>query len=638
MKESRALQQQSSEAAPSLVAPSLAAPVLEGAPESREAVADPLEVSSDDIAIGPYSDDADDEDDVVTLQMDTPLDDGEWMLQTSAYERRRLSTEQLSAERASGLPLSTRVWRNGMRAWTPLGEVDLSAAEGVAAAAAAAGAASKGGATPKASSEKPGMEEPAAGGTRPLVPPLAAPPKRAVLPLPSPPPPRMAPSPSRPGAAPASSPVLGSGAPASARALGSSPSSALGFGASRALGLSPPPPRVEVRSEPVSAALRAFDAPPLEAQPAARRVDTATSVALDLGPAAPRRSRAWGGLVAQGAAVVLALLGTSYALTRAGVFEPGATVARQASARLALQPVPVASGSISAPIAAPAAPIAAPSARIAAAAPPAAPEPAAVAQETAAAPTADVSPASDSDPSAGAALSSAGASKSVASKSVASKAAVSKAAVSKAAVSKAAVSKAAVPAAAPSPAAEERPSGSAAEAPAVTKEATEKSDGAQKPAAETAPAGGDSATADPSSPDPSSPRAKRAARRAAALEARRQQRAARAAGSAPRAEPGDAATPALEPGSTFDRQAAQAALTAAADQAKNCRPIGGPSGAGTVQVQYEPTGRVGLVTIVTPGFENSDAGACIQMLFRRARVPAFNGAKGAVMRQRFEIP
>jgi hypothetical protein len=26
------------------------------------------------------------------------------------------------------------------------------------------------------------------------------------------------------------------------------------------------------------------------------------------------------------------------------------------------------------------------------------------------------------------------------------------------------------------------------------------------------------------------------------------------------------------------------------------------------------------------------------MLFRRARVPAFNGTKGAVMRQRFEIP
>ena len=57
-----------------------------------------------------------------------------------------------------------------------------------------------------------------------------------------------------------------------------------------------------------------------------------------------------------------------------------------------------------------------------------------------------------------------------------------------------------------------------------------------------------------------------------------------------------------------------------------------------VQVQYEPSGRVGTVSIVTPGFENSEAAGCIQMLFRRARVPAFNGAKGALMRHRFEIP
>jgi hypothetical protein len=103
-------------------------------------------------------------------------------------------------------------------------------------------------------------------------------------------------------------------------------------------------------------------------------------------------------------------------------------------------------------------------------------------------------------------------------------------------------------------------------------------------------------------------------------------------------ERAEAASPALEPGSTFDRAAAQAALTAAAEQAKNCRPIGGPSGSGMVQVQYEPSGKVSAVTIVTPGFENSEAAGCIQMLFRRARVPAFNGTKGAVVRQRFEIP
>ncbi len=100
----------------------------------------------------------------------------------------------------------------------------------------------------------------------------------------------------------------------------------------------------------------------------------------------------------------------------------------------------------------------------------------------------------------------------------------------------------------------------------------------------------------------------------------------------------EAASAASEAGSTFDRQAAQTALSAAAEQAKNCRPIGGPSGSGTVQVTYEPSGKVASVTIVTAGFENSEAAACIQMLFRRAKVPAFNGAKTAVVRQRFEIP
>ena len=66
--------------------------------------------------------------------------------------------------------------------------------------------------------------------------------------------------------------------------------------------------------------------------------------------------------------------------------------------------------------------------------------------------------------------------------------------------------------------------------------------------------------------------------------------------------------------------------------------MGGPSGAGIVQVQYEPTGKVVSANIVTAGFENSDAADCIEMLFRRAKVPAFNGTKPVTMKQRFEIP
>jgi hypothetical protein len=66
--------------------------------------------------------------------------------------------------------------------------------------------------------------------------------------------------------------------------------------------------------------------------------------------------------------------------------------------------------------------------------------------------------------------------------------------------------------------------------------------------------------------------------------------------------------------------------------------MGGPSGAGIVQVQYEPTGKVVSANIVTAGFENSAAADCIEMLFRRAKVPAFNGTKPVTMKQRFEIP
>ena len=185
----------------------------------------------------------------------------------------------------------------------------------------------------------------------------------------------------------------------------------------------------------------------------------------------------------------------------------------------------------------------------------------------------------------------------------------------------------------------------------ATKEAPAKEDGKKEASAKTAsdeqaasnqaaakepePPAGDSAR--PDGDGRAARRAKRAARRAAAAEARRPRRAVAEASTA--AEPErEVASPASEPGSTFDRQAAQTALAASAEQAKNCRPIGGPSGAGTVQVTYEPSGKVASVTIVTPGFENSEAAGCIEMLFRRAKVPAFNGAKTAVMRQRFEIP
>jgi hypothetical protein len=91
-------------------------------------------------------------------------------------------------------------------------------------------------------------------------------------------------------------------------------------------------------------------------------------------------------------------------------------------------------------------------------------------------------------------------------------------------------------------------------------------------------------------------------------------------------------------GNTFNREAAKAALDSAAAQAKNCRPQGGPSGSGRVQVRYEPSGKVAAVSILTSKFENTDAGSCVRMVFRRARVPEFTGATGMVVNKSFEIP
>jgi hypothetical protein len=91
-------------------------------------------------------------------------------------------------------------------------------------------------------------------------------------------------------------------------------------------------------------------------------------------------------------------------------------------------------------------------------------------------------------------------------------------------------------------------------------------------------------------------------------------------------------------GNTFNREAAKSALDAAASQAKNCKPPGGPVGTGRVQVRYEPSGKVGQVSILTGKFANTTTGSCVQMLFRRAKVPEFTGAPVVVVNKSFEIP
>jgi hypothetical protein len=91
-------------------------------------------------------------------------------------------------------------------------------------------------------------------------------------------------------------------------------------------------------------------------------------------------------------------------------------------------------------------------------------------------------------------------------------------------------------------------------------------------------------------------------------------------------------------GNTFSRDAAKAALDAAAGQAKNCRPQGGLTGSGRVQVRYEPSGRVAAVSMLTGKFENTTTGSCVEMLFRRAKVPEFSGAPVVVVNKSFDIP
>jgi hypothetical protein len=370
------------------------------------------------------------------------------------------------------------------------------------------------------------------------------------------------------------------------------------------LPLSPPPPRIVPRSldarsvEARSAESRsAVPLPAFDDALRSGRPDTATSVALDLQQVAPRRPSPLRGVMAQGAAAVFAILLTSYGLTRAGVFEStaasGTLDAKQSVATQVL--------ALQAPAQLP--PVAATPPE-AAAAPATAAEPATAEPAVASAITAPASEPAASEPAATAAVAEPAA--------------------------------AASPAAPGAEAASSSPASPASAAVAVA--APEKASASS--AGETPVASTDSASA-----RAAERRAKQAARRAAAEERRaaaaeehRQRRATSAPARAVATPSRATETSAQEPGSNFNREAATAALESAATQAKNCRPMGGPSGAGTVQVQYEPSGKVASVSIVTAGFENSDAADCIEMLFRRAKVPAFNGTKPVMMKQRFEIP
>jgi predicted Zn finger-like uncharacterized protein len=75
----------------------------------------------------------------------------------------------------------------------------------------------------------------------------------------------------------------------------------------------------------------------------------------------------------------------------------------------------------------------------------------------------------------------------------------------------------------------------------------------------------------------------------------------------------------------FSVSAAQVALTQAAGNASGCAKPGGPTGSGKATVTFAPSGRVTTANVLTPPFAGTPVGGCVAGVFRKARVPAFNG-------------
>jgi hypothetical protein len=85
-------------------------------------------------------------------------------------------------------------------------------------------------------------------------------------------------------------------------------------------------------------------------------------------------------------------------------------------------------------------------------------------------------------------------------------------------------------------------------------------------------------------------------------------------------------------GSSFDKNAAGQALSAAAARAARCKPSGGPTGSGQVRITYGSSGQVKSVSVLTPRFQGTSTASCVQMVFRGAKIPAFSGPDATLTR------
>jgi hypothetical protein len=531
---------------------------------------------------GPYSD----EDDAVTQLMDAPLGAEEWMVQITPLDRRMMSTDQLIAEIATGslVKRDMLVWRAGMSDWAPIARIDELTSPALGAPA------------PMLSERRPLPPPPTP------VPPPRLPSTTMVSPVASPmngvspngvasngvlangtargP---LPPIPSTPFAAPKLTPVPDVPPPAPLPLLNSA------FGSAGA-------PPIPSSALPTPVPSPSFNVPPPAAAPnlpaPTMRTNTPRPVAVDFSEIEPVRSTPIKILIGSGVAAVAMIIGTVYALSAGGVFDANAEANRE----------PVATASKPA-ASAPAAPMAAK---------PAEPKPVMK--------PAEAKPAEVASDSAGAGKDESDGKNEPQTQPVSTKEEM---------------------------VAEPERKGSKAKSKQELKAKDEPAaKGEAAPSAETSKPEQASERSDEEASDP--PRGSRAERR---LAARLRKRATAEETAAPRrSKPSAAAVATTEtaetddakgadaPGSTFNKQAAKTALDDAAAQARNCRPQGGPSGSGKVQVRYEPTGKVGAVSILTPQFDNTTTGSCVVMVFRRASIPAFTGSPPVVMNKNFEIP
>ena len=84
-------------------------------------------------------------------------------------------------------------------------------------------------------------------------------------------------------------------------------------------------------------------------------------------------------------------------------------------------------------------------------------------------------------------------------------------------------------------------------------------------------------------------------------------------------------TPAASGDRSFSRSAAVSALNSAAASASSCKKPDGPTGRGKVSVTFAPSGRVTSAN-VGGAFAGTAVGGCVAGVFRRAKVPPFDGS------------